>query len=157
VRQAQVSSARPKRSNHGSVEMPITTIVLAGMLSVFPKALVPLTVDFVQVTTGIDYRIDIKLFDSKGLQKGKTQSPIVGAAASNDDIIDLFQTDLSNLGLTSTTIVGTKKVEIMGARVDFGRIEYSTFTKQGDKWIPNDKIKGPTLVGKPGIHSPSFA
>ena len=35
-------------------------------------------------------------------------------------------------------------------------LEYSTFTQDGDDWVPNTKLKGPTVVGKPGAFTPSF-
>ena len=133
--------------------MPITTLILAGVLAAVP---VEPTVDFAEAMAGIDYKIDIKLFDSKGQQKTKTQTITLGAAADVDDLMGLFKTALGNLDLTATLVAGTKKVKITGAAADFKRIEYSTSTKQGDDWVPNTKLKGPTVVGKPGASTPSF-
>lgn len=137
--------------------MSFTTIILAGTLSILPGASVELTVDCARVTIGIDCRIEITLFDAKGQQKGKTQTITVGAAADVDAFIRCFQTAMNNTGLTATPVAGTTKVKITGPAADFRRIEYSTSTKQGDEWIPNAKIKGPTIVGKAGARSPTFA
>lgn len=136
--------------------MPIATLILAGAMGIAPKMPVEVTVDFSQVTTGINYRIVIKLFDSKGRQRGNTQTIDVGAAAGHDSNIRGFQTAIHNLGLAATPVAGTKKVKITGAAADFRRIEYTTFSRKGANWVPRPDIKGPTPVGKPGAHAPTF-
>lgn len=134
--------------------MPITTVILAGALVIVSDAPVQLTVDFSRVTTGIDYRIDIKLFDKKCQQKGKIQPIIIGDAASIDDIMSRFTTAMSNIGLTATVVKGTEQMLITGPISRFGSIKYNTSTQNGDDWIQNNKLKGPTLVGK--VDMPNF-
>jgi hypothetical protein len=136
--------------------MPIASIILAGALTIAPKAAVELTVDFSQVTTGVTYKIHIKLFDGIGRQKGATETITLGAAADTDDIVMFFQTAIRNTGLTTTPVASTKKVKITGTAADFKRIEYSTSSPEGRKWVPNADIKGPTVVGKPEARAPSF-
>ena len=136
--------------------MPIATLILTGTLAIVSKVPVQLTVDFSQITTGSDYRITIKLFDSKGIQKGNIQTVDLGAAADVDVILRLVRTAIRNTGLTATLVAGTTKLKITGAAADFKRIEYSTSTKEEDDWVPNTTIKGPTVVGKPGKPTPSF-
>ena len=136
--------------------MPITTLILAGVLVIVAKAPVELTVDFAEATVGIAYRIEIKLYNRAGKQVRNTQTIDLAAECMVDDILIFFPTSMRNVGLTPKLIAGTKKVEIVGAVRDFGRIEYSTSTKQGDDWVPNTKLKGPTVVGKPGAFTPSF-
>lgn len=137
--------------------MSITTLVLAGALAVIANAPVEITLDFAEATTGIDYvRIEVKLFASTGKQKGRTQTCEYGARADADDLLSFFQTQMSNLGLTATLIAGTKQIRIVGPRSEFARIEYSTSTPKNGEWVPNAKIKGPSVVGKPAVRAPSF-
>jgi hypothetical protein len=116
-------------------------------------------VDFSQVTAGIGYKIDIQLFDSKGRQKGKTQTITLGAAADEDVLIILFQTAIRDLDLTAAQVAGTRKVRITGAAADFKKVVYTTDSlnsQKGEKWVRNPDLKGPTVVGKPGAHAPTF-
>ena len=138
--------------------MPITTVILSGVLAIVAKAPVQLTLDFAQATEGIAYRIEIKLFNKTGKQVGITQTIDLAAENKVDDILIFFPTAMSNVDLTATLVAGTTKLKITGPAVDFKRIEYSTSTKQGDDWVPNTKIKGPTIVivGKPGASAPSL-
>lgn len=137
--------------------MPITTVILASVLAAVPKAPVRLTVDFAQAAEGMAYRIEICLFDKAGKQVGKTQTIELASECTVDDILIFFPGAMSNLDLAAKPIAGTKKVEIVGAARAFGRIEYRTFNKDGDKWIPNDNLKGPTIVGKPAPIAPTFS
>ena len=136
--------------------MPMTTMILASVLAAVPKVPVELTLDFAQATEGITYQIEIKLFNRAGMQVRNTQLIELGDVNRVDDILIFFPGAMRNVGLTPKLIAGTKKVEIVGAVRDFGRIEYLTSTKQGDDWVPNTKLKGPTVVGKPGASTPSF-
>ena len=139
--------------------MPITTLILAGVMAIMAKAPVQLTVDFAQATTGIAYRIEIKLYDRTGKQVGITQTIDLAAENKFEDILIFFPCAMSNVDLSVVPVAGTKKVVIKGTVADFKRIEYSTLSLnpvEGEKWIRNDNLKGPTLVGKHMAHAPSF-
>ena len=136
--------------------MSITTVILAGALAIVAKAPVQLTLDFSQATEGIAYRIEIKLFNKTGKQVGITRTIDLASECTVDDILILFPGAMSNLDLTAIPVAGTKKVVITGAAADSTRLEYSTLIQNGDKWIRNDELKGPTIVGKPGASAPSF-
>ena len=139
--------------------MPIASILLAGALAIVAKAPVQLTLDFAQATTGIAYRIEIKLFNKSGKQVGITQTIDLATENKFEDILIFFPCAMSNVDLSVVPVAGTKKVVIKGTVADFKRIEYSTLSLnpvEGEKWIRNDNLKGPTIVGKPAASAPSF-
>ena len=137
--------------------MSIASLLLAGALGIAPKAPMQLHVDFAGATAGIDYRIELKLFNTAGTQVKKTQTITLGKAADVDDVRRFFQSALENLDLTCEIPEGSTKAVIGGPAENFGRLEYTTFSVRGKKWVKNPKLKGPTISVKPKGRFPSLA
>src|SRR6185312_13169527 len=144
-------------SRIGATYMPIPSILLVGALAIAPKPPVHLHLDFAGATAGVDYRIEIKLYTTAGTQVKKTQTITLGKASDVDDLRRFFKVALENLDLTCEIPEGSTKAVIVGPAENFGRLEYTTFSVRGKKWVKNPKLKGPTITVKPKGRFPSLA
>ncbi|HXD85841.1 MAG TPA: hypothetical protein VN641_05075 [Urbifossiella sp.] len=134
--------------------MPSASILLAGALAIAPKPPVQLHVDFAGANAD---RIEIKLFDTAGSQVGISQTIELANPADVVVLRELFKDAMEDFDLTCELPDNSTKATIAGPPGHFGRLEYTTYSLRGKKWVKNPKLKGPTVRVKPKGRFPSLA